>query len=197
MTVIGLTGSLGTGKTTVACMFRELGAGVIDADQIAHHLIEEDHDCREEIKRKFPLAVGNGEINREKLAKEVFTDEMKLKALEEILHPAVYRYIKKGIRGFSRDKKVKVVVLDVPLLFEAGFEDLVDAVVVVRANQRQSIERVSHARHFKRQDILKRQRRQMPQREKLKLADFIIDNRKSIAETRAQVKTIWDGLASV
>jgi len=198
MIVLGLTGSLGTGKTTVAEMFARLGARVLDADTIANALLVKKGPCRSRIQKKFPTAAGSGgEIDRMRLAQDVFQSAKKLRDLEKIIHPAVEREIRRALRVFKAKRSVHMVVLDVPLLFEAGLDALADAVIVVRANQRQQIERVTKSRSITRQEALSRLRRQMPQKDKMERADFIIDNRFSQAKTRAQVKRIWDGLVSV
>jgi dephospho-CoA kinase len=101
------------------------------------------------------------------------------------------------IQELLKGNAPKMVVLEVPLLFEAGFDDIVDAVIVVKSSQRVQIERVAKSRSMKRKEIMLRFYHQMPQSEKLEHADFIIDNRYTKAGTRAQVKQIWDGLVSV
>lgn len=198
MVVIGLTGNLGSGKTTVAQMFAHLGADVLDADVIAHDLLTEDGPCRKKVCRAFPEAVdGDGRLDRQVIAREVFRHLEQLKILEEILHPAVKARMRAILQTLRSRKKTSMVVLDIPLLFESGLDSLADAVIVVRANRAQQINRVVKSRSMTRYAAEARLRRQMPQREKLKRADFIIDNRFSKAETRAQVKRIWDGLVRV
>jgi dephospho-CoA kinase len=198
MVVIGLTGNLGAGKTTVAQMFERLGAEIIDADEIAHELLVEHGPCRKKICEIFPCVVGaDGVIDRKKLAGEVFKDEKKLKDLEDILHPAVGKRIKQVLQFLRLQKKVEVVVLDIPLLFEAGIDHQTDVVIVVKADREQQIGRVVKARGMTRSAAVARLRRQMPQKEKLKRADFILDNRFSKAETRTQVRQIWEGLVRV
>lgn len=198
MVVIGLTGNLGAGKTTVAQMFERLGAEIIDADEIAHELLIERGPCRKKICEIFPCVVkADGVIDRKKLASEVFKDDKKLKDLEGILHPAVGKRIKQILQFLRSQKKVEVVVLDIPLLFEAGIDHQADVVIVVKADREQQIRRVVKARGMTRSAAVARLRRQMPQKEKLKRADFILDNRFSKAETRAQVRQIWEGLVRV
>jgi len=198
MVVIGLTGNLGSGKTTVAQMFAHLGADVLDADVIVHDLLTEDGPCRKKVCRAFPEAVdGDGRLDRQVIAREVFRYREQLKILEEILHPAVKARMRAILQTLRSRKKTSMVILDIPLLFESGLDSLADAVIVVRANRAQQINRVVKSRSMTRYAAEARLRRQMPQREKLKRADFIIDNRFSKAETRAQVKRIWDGLVRV
>lgn len=197
MIVAGLTGNLGTGKTTVAQMFAQLGAAVIDADQVAKEALFHDPFCTHRVKRLFPEAVEQGKINPKTLADIVFHHPDRLSQLEGIVHPAVRRKVAARLRQLQKGGRIKVVILDAPLLFEAGWDDFADAVIVVKANQALQIRRVMKDRGMSRQDILTRLRVQMPQQEKMERADFVIDNRFSKAKTRAQVKSLWDGLVSV
>lgn len=194
MTVLGLTGSLGVGKTMIANFFADCGAHVIDTDAVVHDLLKSGSCCRK-VAVDFPEVVFDKKIDREVLAEIVFKHSRKLKLLEGILHPAVRKEVQKKLKALALDElAVKMVVVDVPLLFEAGFEDLFDAVVVVRANQSLQIDRLKKNRQMRRKDIMDRIHQQMPQVEKLKCADFIIDNRYTKAGSRAQVEQIWDGL---
>lgn len=194
MTVLGLTGSLGVGKTTIANFFADCGAHVIDTDAMVHDLLKSG-SCYRKVAASFPEAVFDKKIDRNVLAEIVFKRPRKLALLENILHPAVRKEVRKKLRALASDElAVKMVVVDVPLLFEAGFEDLFDVVAVVRANQSLQVDRLKKDCQMRRKDIMDRIHQQMPQSEKLKRADFIIDNRYTKAGSRAQVEKIWDGL---
>ncbi len=198
MIVIGLTGNLGVGKTTVAAMFKTCGAAVINADDVAHELLEECSACRQAIVRAFGDGVmEKGRVSRRKLADHVFGRPDRLRRLEAIIHPRVKRRVREMIAELRKRGRVRMVILDVPLLFEVGMERTVDVVVTVRANQRLQIERVVDSRHWRRADIIRRLRRQMSQREKMERADFVIDNRFSRAKTRAQVAAICRALVTI
>ncbi|MFP4473497.1 MAG: dephospho-CoA kinase [Candidatus Omnitrophota bacterium] len=193
MTVIGLTGGFGSGKTTVAEMLADLGARVIDADRVVSDLFEQQ-EIRARIQEAFPTAVTDKGMNRSALAGIVFHDPQKLDRLEGIIHPAVRQEMRGRITRWSDEGFDGVVVLDVPLLFEAGMEDMVDVTIVVRADQEQQIERVLAREDITRDDVLRRIKRQMPLEEKIQRADFVVDNRHSRQETREQVLTIWKPL---
>ena len=193
MIAIGVTGSYGTGKSTVAAMFAELGARVIDADRIVHALLAGRGRCYHAIVRAFGQRVltGDGDIDRQKLSDLVFPDPKKRQILEALVHPEVVREIKKQLAGFKKNKRIQAVVLDVPLLFEAGLQSLVDVTVVVRATQKEQLLRTAAREVLTRSDRLKRIRAQMPLREKMRRADIIIDNRGSLKNTRSQVHQSW------
>ena len=195
MLVIGLKGSFGSGKTTVAGMFARCGAKVLDADRIAHELIKRRGACVKPVVREFGEEIlTRGCIDHFKLAQIVFSDLRKLKRLETIIHPYVEREIKKKINFYVRGKKVKAVVLDVPLLFESGLDKLAEVIIVVRANKADQIKRIRKKIDISVAQIKKRIESQMPMSEKVMLSDIVVDNRKSILNTKQQVKEIWKNL---
>ena len=192
MVTLGITGSLGTGKTTVAKMFAEHGAKVIDADKIVHELLIKDKTCVGKIAKFFGSNIlTRGRIDRNKLAGIVFNQPEKLKILEKIIHPAVKSEIKKRIAEVSRSNRYKAVVLDVPLLFESGIDREVDWTVTVLAKRSQQIQRVIQGKNLTKIQALKRMRAQMPLKDKIRLAEVIIDNRGNLTQTKKQVKDIW------
>ncbi len=186
--VIGLTGSFGTGKTTVAGMFRAAGAQVIDADKIAHGLLKPGAPAYARIVRTFGERIlkKNKEIDRSALAGIVFGNRALLRRLDGIIHPEVIRRVRKGIKESRR----KEIVLDVPLLIEAGVTTLTDAVVVVCAGRRAQLKRLTQKTGLSRADILRRIKAQMPLANKVRMADFVIDNNGSISQTKKQVYAI-------
>jgi dephospho-CoA kinase len=189
---IGLTGGFGTGKTTVARMFRELGAFVVDADRLAQGLLRQGSRQYDRIVRVFgeDILDRRGRIVRLRLARKVFGHPHRLLRLSRIIHPAVYRIIKSKF-GRSR-KPVRVAV--VPLLFEASWEDRFDCRVVVIADRKNVLRRVKATRSMDEYDIKQRQRAQLPLALKVKRADFVIDNNGSLSRTREQVKVVWKRL---
>ena len=189
MIIIGVTGNFGSGKSTVAAMFRERGARTIDADAVVRVLLLHDERCRCAIRGVFGDAVmTNGEVDRPKLAAAAFKNRRLLRKLESILHPLVKEKLIDQIRKF----RGKMIVLDVPLLIEAGWIDMVDAVVVVRATIKKEVMRLSKRSGHSRATVLKRLKYQLPFRDKRKFADFVVDNRGSLNDTHKQVKKIME-----
>ena len=192
MLILGLTGSLGTGKTTVAKMFFDLGAKVMDADAIAHRLMRRGGAAFKPIVRHFGEKILKaGEIDRRKLAEIVFNDVRQLDKLCRIIHPLVAKEIKDTIANFKRRQAKQTIVLDVPLLIEAGFNEWVDYVVVVKANRKMQLDRAVRRMGLTRAEAVKRLNVQMPILEKIRCADIIIDNRGNLTETKKQVRKIW------
>ena len=190
MKVIGLTGGFGTGKTFVAFIFKELGAKVIDADLIAHGVIAKGAPAYNRIVRTFgrEMLKPRGEINRARLAKLVFSEKDKVKRLNDIVHPEVIRIIIDEIRGSGKDA---IVVIDAPLLIETNLHNIVNELVVVKAPAGKQMSRCTKRFCLTKKDVLKRMESQMSLREKIKLADFVIDNSGTRSETRKQVIKVW------
>ncbi|MCR4336882.1 MAG: dephospho-CoA kinase [Candidatus Omnitrophica bacterium] len=198
MYVIGLTGGIGTGKTTVAKIFAELGAKVISADQLARQLIDKNGACFSAVVKGFGKNIlADGAIDRQKLSQIVFNDSRKLKKLEKIIHPRVRKEISRFLAASARTKKYKVVVLEVPLLFEAGFDHFADLLVVVKARSAQQIQRAARSLGLSSKDVRQRIQAQMPMREKEILADVVIDNSGSSAATKKQVKQLWGEIKGI
>lgn len=187
--VIGLTGGFGCGKTTVAGIFRSCGAKIVDADKIAHEVIRPASAIYTKIIRAFGTGIlkKNKAIDRERLAGDVFGHKDALKKLNNIVHPEVIRIIKKEIKASA----AKLVVLDAPLLIEAGLLGLTDKLVVVSLSRRKQTERIINRTSLARADISKRIKAQIPLAYKIRMADFIIDNNGTIGQTRKQVAKIW------
>ncbi len=189
MFIIGVTGEFGSGKSTVAAMFQKRGGCVIDADKVVHDLFRKDALCRRQVRATFGEDVLTEEgVDRRKLGHIVFGDPKALQKLETIVHPLVKGRIEEQLRK----SRVRVTVLDVPLLIEAGWAKMVDALIVVKAGRKIQIERLQKRMGLSRAEILRRLKRQMPAKEKVKYADIVIDNRRSFADTDKQVQKIWD-----
>lgn len=193
MVILGLTGSIGMGKSTAAGMFRYLGVPVHDADSSVHHLMAPDGAAFEPIISAFPDVLQDGRIDRQILGPIVFADSDALKCLEAILHPLVRgeenRFLKQ-----NRLAQRPLVVLDIPLLFETAGEKRCDQVAVVSAPefiQRQRVMARSGMTEAKFSAILAKQ---MPDREKRRKADFIIPTGLGRAVTFAKIRTIVDQL---
>ncbi len=186
--VLGITGGYGTGKTTVARIFRSFGAKVIDADKIAHSLIKPGTTVYHKIIAIFGSRIlkKDRSVDRAKLSEIVFNNHRLLERLNKIVHPAVIRVIKGQLsRAFQ-----KAVVLDVPLFFEAGLGYLVDKIIVVKLNRQEQLKRLLKKTSLTRQALLKRINAQMPLSDKARVADFVIDNSGTIEKTRKQVEKL-------
>ncbi len=193
MLVIGLTGSFKTGKSTVAKMLARKGARVIDADHLAHQAIERGQPGYLRVIKAFgPEVLEGKEINRRKVAALVFGNKKALNRLEKIIHPIVLGDVKRMI--WSYRGKEGVVVLDVPLLFEAGFHHLTDRNIVVTANRRQQIQRAQQTLGLTKKAVEERIKAQWPLNRKIRLADIIIDNQGTKKKTQKQVNNIWQKL---
>ena len=189
MIVLGLTGSIGMGKSTTARMFAEEGAWVHDADETVHGLYGKDGTAVGPVGAAFPGALKDGAIDREALAAELAGDPTALKRLEAIVHPLVSRSRDAFIEK-ARDAGAEVVVLDVPLLFETGGHEALDAVVVVSAPHHIQRGRVlgRPGMTAERLDVLVA--RQTPDAEKRARADFVVDTGQDLNHARAQVRQI-------
>jgi len=186
--IIGLTGTFGSGKTTVARMLRSHGALIIDADVIVHHLLRSDKIIYGKIGQVFGDTIFKKDktIDRKKLASLVFEDTRLLKTLNAIVHPVVKAIIRRKIREAQRP----IIVIDAALFIEAGLTRMVDKVIVVTIQPRKQMERLLSKSAFSKSQIARRIKAQMPQEAKRRFADFVIDNSKTINETKRQVEEI-------
>ena len=186
--ILGITGAFGSGKSTVANMFRSCGAELIDADKIAHRVIRPGSEIYKKIIDAFSRSIlkKNKTIDRKKIAKLVFKDKKLLKKLNQIVHPEVIEIIKNQICASTKG----IVVLDAPLLIEAGLGGIVDKLIVVSIHKKKQIERALKKTSLSEADILKRIKAQIPLKDKVRLADFVIDNSGTIGKTREQVVSI-------
>lgn len=197
--VIGLTGSLGTGKTTVAAMFRNLGAKVFDADKIVHDLMKKGNPCYAPLIALLGESILAGErIDRKKVARVVFQEPDLLRRVEAIIHPEVVKFIGKEIcEGKKKEGPSRIYIFDVPLLFESNLDSMMDFCVVVKATQQKQIERASARLGITKHQALLRIKAQMPLREKVLRADWVIDNNQDIQETKKQVKGLWQEILQI
>lgn len=191
--ILGITGSLATGKSTVANIFRAYGATLIDADRIAHEVIKPQGAIYKKIVAFFGRGIlgKRKTIDRQKLARIVFSDQKALKKLNHVMHPEIIRMIKERIK----ETDASIIVLDAPLLIEAGLGGLVDRLVVVKCNLGEQLSRLRD-RHsgLSRSDALKVIHCQIPLKEKVSLADFVIDNSGTVDNTKRQVEKIYQNL---
>ena len=182
--IVGLTGNFGSGKSTVGRILKRLGARkVIDCDRLAHEVFRPGHPLREKVKSLFgPKTL----FSRSAIAKEVFRDPRKRKQLERIIHPYVYQRTRSELKRFESG----TMVLEVPLLFETGFDRLCNVTVAVLAGKSRLIKRLSRA-GFSSEEVRARLRAQLSEREKKRRADFWIQNSGSKSLLIRNTKLIW------
>lgn len=191
MKVIGLTGGVGSGKSTVAEMLRELGATVIDADQAAHEVYAPGTRGFEAVVAEFGSDfVRDGAIDRERLGMLVFNDAAALRRLNAIVHPLVREWMAaRTAEAFERGDQI--VIQDVPLLFENGLEGLFSSVLLVYAPAEVQLERLVEGRRVPPERARAIIAAQMPIEEKRRRAHHVVDNSGTIEQTRSQVEEVW------
>jgi len=197
MKVIGLTGGMGSGKSTVSAILRELGARVLDADRVGHELYRPGTPVWEEVVAAFGKGIlkPDGEIDRPKLGAIVFGDPSALKRLNEIMHPRMFQRMREVLEEWRREGAVEVAVLEAAILFEANWTPLVDEVWVTIASEDTVVERLK-AKGFSPEQVRARLRSQMPVEEKARRAQVVIRNDGSLEELRRQVEVEWRRLTS-
>jgi len=188
---LGLTGGIASGKTAVAAMLRELGFAVLDADSLAHKLIEPGEAAYDQVIAEFGPAIidSDNRINRAKLAAIVFADTAKLARLNAIVHPRVKTAIHQQFAEWSRNGSRDVAFVEAALLVEAGYHKDLDGLVITWCRPEQQLERL-RARGFSDQDARRRIAAQMPVAEKLRYATEKIDCSGSLEDTRKQVEAL-------
>jgi dephospho-CoA kinase len=194
MFVLGLTGSLGMGKSTTARFFAEAGVPVHDADAVVHRLYESE--AVPAIEAAFPGTVADGKVDRTRLAARVLNDPAALKRLEAIVHPLVHE-AERRLLAEAEARGEKVAVLDIPLLFETGGDERVDAVVVVSAPAEVQRARVLERPGMTVEKLESILAKQMPDAEKRRRADFVVDTSQGFEAARAQVRAILAAVATM
>ena len=193
MILVGLTGGVATGKSTVAQMFQRCGAFVIDADALAHQLVEPDKPAWREIVKTFGNTVLNPDrtINRQAMGTLVFRNRASLRRLEHIIHPRVAREQARLTKSAVRNDPQVVVIYDVPLLYEAGIDTRVDKVLVVTADRDTQIARLKKRNGLSRSEAIRRIRNQWPLRNKVAAADYVLDGTTPRPRLLAQVRRLY------
>lgn len=196
--VIGLTGGIASGKSTVSAMFADIGITVIDADVEARLAVEIGNNAYDDIVRHFgkPILAEDGTINRQKLGSIIFNDEEKRNLLNSIVHPAVRERMSQK-RQAAEEANEKAIVMDIPLLFESKLTGLVNKIILVYVDEKTQLERLMKRNSYSEAEALSRIKSQMPIKDKVELADAIIDNSGTIEQTKAQFMYIlkkWEVL---
>ena len=195
MKVIGLTGGIGSGKSTVSQLLAELGAVILDADKVGHEAFKPNTEAWREVVAAFgrQIVTPSGEIDRKKLGEIVFGHPESLSRLNQIMHPRMYDMVKAQIEDYRR-QGVDVVVLEAAILIEANWTSLVDEVWVTVVPEGKVLERLKQQRGLEEEQTLARIRNQLSSEERVKHANVIINNDGDLDEVKAKVKELWERL---
>ncbi len=193
--IVGIIGGIASGKSTVAAEFGKLGCGVISADAIAHELLDEA-SVRDRVCELFgqEILLPSGRIDRKKLARIVFADREKLTALNDVIHPRVFKRIEDLIARYDSDVYVKAIVLDVPLLVETGWANRCDRLVFVKCDRNRRDERLRLGGRMDGQDVDIRENFQISVDKKAELADNTIDNNSDFLTLVRQIQDIFSDI---
>ena len=193
--VIGLTGGIGSGKSTVAKFLAELGAVILDADKVGHEAFKPNTEAWREVVDTFgrQILTPSGEINRKKLGEIVFSNPESLLKLNKIMHPRMRDMIKAQIEEY-RQQGIDVVVLEAAVLLEANWTPLVDEVWVTIAPEPAVLKRLKEQRGIEEEQTLARIHSQLSTEERIKHADVVINNDGNLDEVKAKVKELWERL---
>ena len=196
--VIGLTGSIGTGKSEAARQLEALGASIISADQVGHEAYTPNTEAWEQVVVAFgdDILQDGGEIDRRKLGAVVFSDPGQLEKLNQIMHPRMARMVADKIEEL-RDQGVEVVVVEAALLFEAGWDSLVEEVWVTDSTEQVVIERLKQRNGMSEEEARKRISSQMGRTERLERSDYVIENSGDMATLGNTIKELWERRVSI
>lgn len=196
MIKVGLTGNIGMGKSTVAELFKGLGAYVISTDKIVETLLEEP-DVIEEIKRLFgDEVIVNGKVNKKYVASVVFENPLMRIYLENILHPRVFKKVDEIIENIPKRGEPLIVVIEAPVIFERGYQNRFDIIITVFCPEETALERLEK-KGFSKEEAIKRLKSQFPIEMKKSKSDYIIDNSGTLEETAKQVEEIFQKLVAM
>jgi dephospho-CoA kinase len=199
MVTVGLTGGIASGKSTVSMEFKKLGAVIIDADRIARALIHPHSPLWKKVVEYFGRGVQKEDltIDRLKLGQEIFADEAKREALDRMAHPEIKREIDRRRSEIRKEHPEAIVLIDAALLIETGAFREMDRIIVVAASKRNQVRRLVDRDGLNIEDAKRRMRAQMPLREKLRYADYVVNTDGSLDEMRGQVRKIYGELKAM
>ncbi len=192
---IGLTGNIGSGKSTATRFFAEFGVPVFDADSVGHELLESNEEIKNKIVKLFGKKILiDYKIDRKIISNIIFENPAKKAALENILHPAIMNDLEGRIMNFAAGH---YAILEASLIYEANLEDSFDYIILVKADRKIAVERAANKLGIKKVDVIKRLKTQMSQSAKEKLADFVISNNGSPEELKKRVHLLHSILSSL
>ncbi|MBX5482784.1 MAG: dephospho-CoA kinase [Myxococcaceae bacterium] len=197
MRVIGLTGGIASGKSTVSGMLRELGAPIVDADVVAREVVEPGTEGLERVAARFPGVVGpDGRLDRERLGARVFANEAERQALNAILHPLIQQQVIRHVEALARAGE-RLAIYDAPLIVENQLHHLLDGLIVVAVPPKVQLERLIARNGYSPEEARARIAAQLPLEEKKKVATWVIDNSGTLEQTREQVERLWRSLTGM
>ncbi|MFT9468961.1 dephospho-CoA kinase [Leuconostoc pseudomesenteroides] len=199
MLLVGLTGGIATGKSTVSGMLRDAGLPIVDADVVAREVVEPGTTTLEKIKLAFgPSVIDNGVLNRRRLGDIVFSNSQELARLNDIMQPAISRAMTDKI-NFWRMQQVPILILDVPLLFERNYEKdgKIDKIIVVTTDEATQLERLKLRNQLSDSQARNRIRSQLPLKDKVAQADYVIDNNQDQKSLTQQVAALIENLKEI
>ncbi len=193
MLKVGLTGGIASGKSTVCKAFSRLGAKVLDADEVAREVVLPGRPAWTKLKQVFgsEFFSPDGCLDRGRMRKLIFADPVKRRQIDTIVHPEVVREINGRYEKVSAVETGGIFIVDIPLLLEVGAADRFDLVLVVYVDEEVQLERLVRRDGLSREEADQALRVQIPLREKVEMADFVIDNNGSLQQTEAQVEDLW------
>jgi dephospho-CoA kinase len=188
--IIGLTGGIASGKSTVSNILKELGAKVIDADLISREVMQKGSGVWHTVVESFGTEIiDDGDINRKKLGSIVFSDKSKLNLLNSITHPAIIYEIEKRILQLQNQNENPLIVIDAAILIEMGLNRLADEIWVVDVDKQTQVDRIMQRDNVKLQEALNRIDAQMPANQRLKYADYVINNNRQIHQVKNDLES--------
>ena len=194
--VIGVTGGIGSGQSSVCQFLNQMGCKVIDVDKKAKNIINKDKSLQAEIKKHFGSEVfsQDGQLNRRLLASIAFQNEDKTQKLNQLVHPRMVAEVIEEMENARFSQKYPLIVIDAALIYEISIEQMFDAIIVVFTSLKNRIERVMKRDGITREEIMARVRRQLSLEEKKKWADHVIDNNGSVDDLKKQTQKVFDQL---
>jgi|TARA_B100001964_G_scaffold129941_1_gene143656 dephospho-CoA kinase len=192
MLKVGLTGGIGSGKSTASKFFEKLGAFILDADKEAKNLLEKNEIVQHEVISEFGTDIINttGKVDKNKLARVAFQDVDHQRRLNSVVHPYIYDLIDKTFDKVLNDGKYAVFIIDAAMIYESGYDIHLDYIIVITAQLKNRMERALARKTLTREEILKRIEFQWPEEEKVEMADFVIHNDGSEKELNDNIKSI-------
>jgi dephospho-CoA kinase len=193
MKILGITGGIGSGKSTFCRIWEEMGAHCIDVDQVARDLVQSDPILRNALKATFGADIYNddGILKRETLAQRAFVHEVSHKKLNDIVWPVMIEALKKMIETFKANSQTGIAAFDMAVLYESGFEKWLDGVIVVHAPEEKRKEWLMQNRRWNKEKIERRIQSQFPVEEKMKMADWIVWNSGTMEELREKARKLY------